>query len=123
LIDAISGRNFAMSAAFSKIEPRPALVHRRLSNSIKRVRHEHAVAFGRDALADVAHRRAQAECVGPDQHAGVRAARWVDERSIAGPIGRLDRDFVLDDRQRGRQCRPGGGHESGGYRQRDEIPA
>jgi len=71
-------------------------------DAIERVRHEHRVAFLRQRASHFAHHRAQAERVGPDNHAGMLAGRRVDERGVARAVGRLDLDVFLDDRQVGR---------------------
>ena len=45
----------------------------------------------------------------------------MDERGVAGAVGRLDLDVGLDDRQRSRVGAPGREAQTGDDRQRDEI--
>src|SRR5438874_8410891 len=55
-----------------EVEIGGAVEHRRLGYAIKGVWNEHRVAFGSNALTDVAHRRAYAERVRRAQHARMR---------------------------------------------------
>jgi hypothetical protein len=92
-----------------EVEVRCTLEHRRLGDPIERVRHQHRVALGGEALCYLAHRRAQPECIGPDQDTRVRAVGRVDECRIACSVSGFDLDVRFDDlllRQRVRPCRP-----------------
>jgi hypothetical protein len=100
---------------------RPGVVElRRFRHAIERIRHQHRISFGGNPLADVAHRRAQAERIRPDQHARMGTARRMNEGGVACAVGRFDRDVGLDNRQlRGRRRCAGGG--KAGQRHRDEV--
>jgi hypothetical protein len=75
--------------------------HRRLGYTIEGVRHKHRIAFSSNALADVAHRRAQTERIRPDDDTRVRTGARMNECSVAHTVGRFDGYISLDDRHRG----------------------
>src|SRR5262245_37310458 len=88
---------------------------RSFRNTIKGVGYENRISVGRKALADIAHRGPQTECVRPDQNARMGTGLRVNERGIAGSVGSLDFDVGFDDVRAGRgggSCKARGHGES-----------
>jgi hypothetical protein len=79
-----------LAALLLEIDFRSVLVDRRLRHAIEGIRHEDRVPRRRQTLRHVAHRRSEAEGVGPDDHARVCAGGRMNESGVAGAIGRLD---------------------------------
>jgi hypothetical protein len=104
-------------------EGRGIFDRRRFLDAVERVRDEDRVAFGRDALADVAHRRTQPERVGPDEHRRMRAGGWINKCSVAGAVLGLDLDVLFRHRHVGSRRAPGGGGDAGADRNRHELAA
>ena len=80
-----------------EIERRNIADDGRFRRPIERIRNEHGVAFGSQALAEIAKDGPQAENIRPDEHTRMLSGRRVDEGGIAGPIRRADVDILLDD--------------------------
>ena len=122
LIPPISFCSLAMSAWFWKLNDDVFRFSAGdLAGAIERVGHQHRVALGGNALADVAHRGTKPERVRPDQHGRMRPGRRVNEGRVAGAVRRLDLDAGFHDRQLRRRRRTGRGGQAGGQRQRDEV--
>src|SRR4029077_15116960 len=95
--------------------------HRCFGYAIEWVRYEHRIAFSGNALADLAHRRAQAERVWPDDDARVRAGARMNEGGVTHAVGCFDSDVSFDHGHRGGGRRSSGGGNASGHRHGDEI--